>query len=229
MVPALLYLLLKKLRHQNWGKMRRNFVSRLFIARNRIIIALVVILLLISFVLAAQEQNLSYKIIRKGDEIGWVNLVKKTDNNNTIITMQSEVEVTFIFTFSSVAKEVSEFRNGKLNHSYFFRKRNGDVKADRHTHLTSNGYEVESKSEKKKLNILPVTFNTLCMYFEEPVNLKKVYSDNYQCLLDIDKKPDGAYQVTGTDGNITSFYYRDGRCYKVKLDYNFYSATLILK
>jgi hypothetical protein len=229
MVPVFLYLLFKKIRHHNWHKMKRDLFSRLFIRRTQIIITLIILFLLISFILSAQQQSRTYKVIRKGDEIGWVNLDKKIDSNKTTITMQSEVKVRFIFTFSSVAKEVSEFRDGKLNHSYFYRKRNGDVKADRHIRLSGNGYEVEDISEKRSLNILPVTYNTLCMYFDEPINLKKVYSENYQCFLDIDRKSDGAYYVTGTDGNSTSFYYRNGICYKVKLDYNFYSATLVLK
>jgi hypothetical protein len=229
MVPALLYLLFKKIRKQNWGKIKRNFVAGLLIRSNQIIVTLVILLLLVSYVLAAQKQARNYKVIRKGSEIGWVSLEKLTDSNSTIISMGSEIKARFLFTFSSAAKEVSEFRDGKLLHSYFYRKANGNVKADRHTRLVGNSYEIEDRSEKTKLNISPVTFNTLCMYFQEPVDQAKVYSDNQQCFLGITKEADGGYKIIFSDGSSNSFYYTHGVCYKVKIDDSFYSAELLLK
>jgi len=231
MVPTLLYLLFKKLRKQDWGRIKRNFISRLFMRSNQIIVALMILLLLFSFVLAAQKQSLlNYKVMRKGSEIGWVNLEKLTVNNTTIISMGSEIKTRMILIpFSSAAKEISEFWYGKLHDSYFYRKTNGTVKADRHTRLVGNSYEVEDKSEKTKLNISPVTFNTLCMYFQEPVDRKQVYSDNHQCFLDIEKESDDAYKISFPDGTSNSFYYTGGVCYKVKIDHSFYSAVLLLK
>ena len=229
MVPALLYLLFKKIRKQDWGKIKRNLVSRLFIRSNQIIFSLLILLLLVSFVLAAQKQSRHYKVIRNGGEIGWVNLEKQIDSNATIINLGSEIKARFLFTFSSVAKEISEFRNGKLHHSYFYRKTNGNVKADRHTRLVGDSYEVEDRSEKMKLTISPVTFNTLCMYFQEPVDLRKVYSDNHQCFLDIEKVADGGYKIVSPDDTSNTFYYTGGICYKVKIDHSFYTAELMLK
>jgi hypothetical protein len=192
------------------------------------IFTLVVLLLLVSIVLTAQKQVRNYKVIRKGDEIGWMSVEKQTDSNTTTITMGTEVRAKFLFTFSSAAKEISQFHDGKLQHSYYYRKTNGNVKADRHTHLVGNSYEVADK-EKTKLTILPVTYNTLCMYFQEPVNLKKVYSDNNQCFLDIEKVADGGYKIVSPDDTSNTFYYTGGICYKVKIDHSFYTAELMLK
>lgn len=229
MVPTLLYLLFKKLRKQNWGTIKRHLISRLFIRSNQIIATLVMLLLLISFVLAAQKQSRYYKIMRRGSEIGWLSLEKLTDSNTTTISMGSEVKTSLLFTFSSSSKEISQFRDGKLYYSYVFRKMNGNVKADRHTRFVGNSYEVEDKSDKVILPVSSVTYNTLSMYFQEPLTQKKVYSDNHQRFLDIEKKPDGAYVFNAPDGVCSSFYYTSGVCYKVKLDHAFYSATLILK
>jgi hypothetical protein len=229
MIPTLLYLLFKKLRKQDWEKIKRNLVSRLFIRAHQIIFYLVILLLLVSFVIAAQKQNRHYKVMRKGSEIGWVSLEKLTDSNTTAISLGSEIKTSFLFTFSSTAKETSEFHNGKLQHCYFYRKTNGNVKADRHTRLVGNSYEVDTRTEKMKLNISPITFNTLLMYFQEPVGHEKVYSDNHQCFLKIDKEPDGGYKISFPDGTSNTFYYTGGICYKVKIDHSFYSAILMLK
>ncbi len=229
MVPALLYLLIKKLRRQNWGKIKSDLTSRLFIRRNQVIATLVVLMLLVSLVLTAQKQARNYKVMRNGSEIGWVSLVKQTDSNTATISMESEIKAKFLFTFSSAAREVSEFRDGRLWHSYFYRRVNGNVKADRNTQLSGNSYEVNERSEKTRLDILPVTFNTLCLYFQEPVDLQQVYSDNQQSFLDIRKENDGAYTISFPDGTTNSFYYISGVCYKVKVESTFYSAVLLLK
>ena len=129
MVPTLLYLLFKKLSKQNWRRIKRNFISRLFSRSNQVIGVLIVLLLLVSFVLTAQKQSRNYKVLRNGSEIGWLNVERQTDSNATTISMGTEVKVRFIFSFESAAKEVSQFRDGKLQHSYYYRKTNGNVKA----------------------------------------------------------------------------------------------------
>jgi len=228
MVPALLYLLYKKLRQQDWKKIKKDLYSRLSLRSNQVIVMLVALLLLLSAVLSAQSQSRNYKVVRNGKEIGWANIQKTVDSNAVFYAFASEIKTSFIFTFSSSAREMSEFRDGTLCHSYFFRKLNGTIKADRHTRLIGSNYEVVNKSEKKRLGILPVTYNTLCMYFEEPVGRKQVYSDNYQCFLDIKRESDGGYMIT-YDGTSNSFYYSNGACSKIEVNSSFYTATLILK
>jgi hypothetical protein len=228
MVPTLIYLLFKKLRKQDWRKIKRNFFSRLFIRSNQIILSLVILLLLISFVLSAQPQMRNYKVMRKGHEIGWVSILRTIDSNAVFFNFASEIRTSFLFTFSSSAREMSEFRDGTLRHSYFYRKMNGNIKTDRHTRLIGSNYEVQNKSEKTKLDIVPVTFNTLCMYFQEPIGREQVYSDNFQRFLDINRASDGAYTIS-YDGTSNSFYYSNGICNKVEINSTFYSATLLLK
>jgi hypothetical protein len=228
MVPALLYLLYKKLRQQDWKKIKNDLHSRLMVRSNKIIFMLTVLLLFLSFVLSAQSLSRNYKIVRKDKEIGWANIQRTVDSNAVFYAFASEVKTSFLFTFSSYAREISEFRDGTLRHSYFYRKLNGSIKADRHTRLIGGNYEVDNKAEKTKLNIVPVSYNTLCMYFEEPVGRKQVYSDNYQCFLDIKKESDGGYTIT-YDGTSNSFYYSKGICTRIEINSSFYSATLILK
>lgn len=229
MIPTLLYLLFKKLRKiRPIIKQGRNY-SGTVIYSYRLLACMLMILLLISIALSAQKQTRNYKIMRKNSEIGWLTIERQTDSNATTITMTSQVKIRFLITYESYSKEISRFTNGKLQHSYYYRKTNGSLKADRHTYLVGSNYEVHENPEKKTLNIPPVAYNTLCMYFQEPVNIKKVYSDNHQRVLDIEKKSDGGYSITSPDGTTNTFYYWHGGCYKVKIDHSFYSAVLYLK
>ncbi|HET6993609.1 MAG TPA: DUF6134 family protein, partial [Chitinophagaceae bacterium] len=180
MIPALLYFLIKRLRKNGHSSNPLKNLFRVFTGSYRIMFGLLILLLLISVVLSAQKQSRSYKVMRSGSEIGWLTVEKQTDSNATTITMATEVRFRFILTYESFAKETSQFIDGKLQHSYYYRKTNGSIKADRHTFLVGNDYEVAEPPGRRKLNISPVTYNSLCMYFQEPVDRKQVYSDNHQ-------------------------------------------------
>jgi hypothetical protein len=229
MIPALLYLLFKRLRKNGHSSNPIKNFFRSLTGSHRLMFGLLILLLLISVVLSAQKLSRSYKVIRSGNEIGWLTVEKQTDSNATTITMATKVHFRFILAYESFARETSQFVNGTLQHSYYYRKTNGSIKADRHTYLVGNDYEVAENPARRKLNISPVTYNSLCMYFQEPVGLKQVYSDNHQKFLEIEKKPDGGYCVSQPDGITNTFYYSGGTCYKVKINHSFYSATLLLK
>src|SRR5258705_8371725 len=92
MVPTLLYLLIKKLRKYDWSKFRTSNVFFLVPKyKNPMTFTLLVLLLLISLALGAQKQLRHYKIMRKGNEIGWMSVEKQTDSNATTFTMGTEV------------------------------------------------------------------------------------------------------------------------------------------
>ena len=224
MIPTLIYLLVKRLKKQNWQFKNIRFLS---LQPYLLILTLLAAALLLSICLSAQPMVRHYKIMRKGSEVGWAKVEKQTDSNTTTITMTNDVKLRFIFSYESTAKEISWFRDGKLQHSYYYRKTNGSIKADRHMYLVNDGYEV-GESRKEKLNIGPVAYNTLSMYFQEPIGMTSVYSDNHQCFLALRKESDGGYSFTSSDGTINIFYYRGGICYKVQIDHSLYSATMLL-
>jgi hypothetical protein len=105
---------------------------------------------------------------------------------------------------------------------------NGNVKADKHTIFTGRQYEVEEASGKKELNINSVTYNMDCLYFQEPVDIKQVYSDNFQQFVDIEKKPEGYYKIKLPDGNSNNYYYKDGVCAAIHVNHTWYSADIVL-
>jgi len=105
---------------------------------------------------------------------------------------------------------------------------NGNVKADKHTRYTGYGYEVQQADSKKELDINSVTYNMNCLYFQEPVGISQVYSDNFQQFVAIEKKPEGYYQIKFPDGNSNSYYYKDGICAVIHVDHTWYSADIVL-
>ena len=228
MIPALLYMLLKKLKVKNWTNLKSKLISH----PNVIVLVTLILLLFITATTFGQTKSnfkmLKYTVFRNGSEVGWMNLSKSDADNRSTISLVSEVSVRMLFKFTAKAKEQAEFVNGKLIHSYIYRKMNGNVKADKHTRFTGSQYEVEEASGKKELDINSVTYNMDCLYFKEPVGISLVYSDNFQQFVSIEKKPEGFYKIKFPDGNSNNYYYKDGVCAAIHVDHTWYSADIIL-
>jgi hypothetical protein len=227
MIPTLLYMLLKRLRKLYWVNLKSKLISQ----PNVIVLVMLVILLfftITAFCQQPQTRTLKYAVMRNGNEVGWINLSKFDLDNRTIITLTSEVSVRMIFKFTAKANEQAEFMNGRLVHSYIYRKMNGNVKADKHTRFTGSNYEVEESSGKKLLDVKMVTYNMDCLYFQEPVDITQVYSDNFQQFVPILKNPEGYYKIKFPDGNSNFYYYKNGVCSAIHINHTWYSADIVL-
>lgn len=186
------------------------------------------LMLLMPILSKAQNVQLNYKIIKSGNEIGWLKLEKNIVGNSSELVLVSEIKTKIFFPIKVYAKESSIFEKGNLIYSSLIRKTNDAVKLDKQTRFIANEYEVLQNGEKEKLPFYTINTNLLCLYFQEPINLKSVYSDNQQCFVNITKTADGGYNVKFPNGNSNSFYYKEGVCTKIKIMHTYYTAEIIL-
>ncbi|MDO9038899.1 MAG: hypothetical protein Q7U59_11195 [Lutibacter sp.] len=177
---------------------------------------------------SAQNIQLNYRIVRNGEEIGWMRLEKNIVGNNSELVLVSEIKTKIVFPITVFAKESSIFDKGKLVHSSQIRKTNGTIKLDKQTRLIANEYEVLQNGDQKKLPFSTINTNLLCLYFQEPTGLKSVCSDNQQCFVKVTKTADGGYNVKFPNGNANCYYYKEGVCTKIKIVHALYSAEIIL-
>lgn len=230
MIPFLIFLILKK---SGWKGLLNNrfLIFKLVRSRLQLIIGGLLILLftLIPKLSRSQSQLRNYKIVQGGDEIGWMRLEKNINGHRSAYILTSEIKTRVILLIKVCAKETAEFENGKLIHSTQFRKTNGDVKLNKQTRLIANKYEVEEDGRKKNLALTNVTTNLLSLYFYEPAGINMLYSDKFECFVNVTKTSDGGYKVKFPDDNSNIFYYSGGICTKIKINHTFYSATVIIK
>ena len=228
MIPTLIYLILKKLRKQNKFLLSFKIKAVNWANMIRIAICILVFLLIGLLIVSSQAQQLNYKVVRNGDDIGWMKLEKTCDGSFCKMILSSEIKFRMIILITATVVESSCFSNGKLIFSSQYHKTNGNVKVNKQTRLTGNGYEVSEDNEKEKLEITDVNFNLLCLYFQEPVAQRKVYCDKQQCFADIERTNDGGYKVRFPNGDSNCYYYTGAVCSKVKIEHTFYSAEIIL-
>jgi hypothetical protein len=228
MVPVVLYLFLKKYMKKNWPSIKTR-IKQFALQRNFfLMLGFLLLMLLKLLTLHAQQTELQYSIVRNGKVIGWTKLTRSNTNQQVSITMQSEVKARFIFQFLVSAIEQVSFTGGNLVYSSQYRKLNGEIKENKHMKLTSKGYEVYRDDDTQQLLIPPLHFHMLCLYFQEPKENWKVYSDSFERELALERTDDGGYRLKLPDGNSCCYYYQNGICPKVKINQTFYSAEMVL-
>ncbi|HWN87716.1 MAG TPA: DUF6134 family protein [Chitinophagaceae bacterium] len=192
-------------------------------------LSLLIVLLSTMISINAQQKKLEYSIKRNGDVVGNIHFIQGIVGNRIVLTMESEVNTRFIFNFKAKAKEEVIYDNGIMTWSSIFRKLNGNVKVDKKTKATGNAYTVYKGSKTETLNNYPIRYNMLSVYINEPVNITKVYSDNFQQQIDIQKIADHHYKIKFPDGNYNEYFYINGVCSKIEIHHSMYSATIELR
>jgi hypothetical protein len=188
-----------------------------------------IVLLTVAISLNSQEKKLEYNIRRNGDIVGNIHFIQRVAGNRTVLTMESEVNTRFIFSFKAKAKEEAIYDNGIMTWSSIFRKLNGNVKADKKTRAVGNAYTIYKGNKTEIVKNYPIRYNMLSVYLTEPTDVSKVYSDNFQQQIDIQKIATHHYKIKFPDGNYNEYYYTNGICSKVEIHHRVYRATIELK
>lgn len=195
-----------------------KMVSRIF--------GLIIVCLAISVFSRSQVKKLEYQIKRNGDVVGNIQFSQLTTGSRTTMKLESEVKTRFIFLFTAKADEEAVFDNGIMTWSSIYRKLNSNVKADKKTKAKGNSYTIFKGSKTETLNNYPILYNMLSIYTVEPANISKVYSDNFQQFLDIQKINAQHYKIKFPDGNYNEYYYDGGICSRVEVHHSLYNASI---
>ena len=229
MIPLLIYTLYKRFRNQ--ARAKRRFSGASYLSGFLVFIFVSLLVLLLSFIpkkLGAQKLQLNYTVKKGENKIGWLRIERNFDGNKSVMTLNSEIKMRAVFLLTVSAKESATFENGKMICSALYRKTNGDTKLDKQTRLVGEKYEVLENGGKENLVVPFIGNNLLSLYFQEPIGISVVYSDNYQSFISIQKTADGGYIVKFPGGSSNCFYYNGGVCTKIEISTTFYSVTVLL-
>ena len=191
--------------------------------------SLVIVLIFFAKSLTAQNNTLHYDITRNDKIIGFLKLQKKEDGDKTYLNLVSDVNVNFIINTSIKIKEHSVYQNHKLIYSESKRLVNDNEKVNNKTSLINGIYHLDKSGFTETLKVPLINYNLLLMYFNEPSNIARVYSDSFQQMLKIDKVSQQHFNIHLPDGGINEYFYKDGRCIKVIVNQTFFQIEMRLK
>ena len=171
---------------------------------------ILMVLLLTGFQTNAQTKELHYQILRGNDVVGSILFSESDITGVKKMKMESQVKGKILFiSYSGMAKEETIFRDGVLIQSSIYRRMNGKEKINKQHQAVNNQYVIRTGEKTDVAGIYPITYNMLSLYSSEPVNVSKVYSDNFQDFIPIKNMGDHQYKISLPNGDTNYYYYKN--------------------
>jgi hypothetical protein len=191
-------------------------------------ILLFTIVLLVALKSNAQNRSLNYQILRNGSKVGSLRFSETVTGDMDYLKMESDVKTRFIFTFTAHANEEAVYYNGVLLRSSIYRQLNGNEKANKQHQADNKQYIIHKGKSSEVTKNYPITYSMLSLYSKEPENVNRVYSDNFETFIAIQKTDAHKYKIELPDGNYNYYYYKNGVLNQVEVHHTLYSANIIL-
>lgn len=177
----------------------------------------------------AQERKLVYDVIRNGKIIGEINFTEFTQGQKKFLTMKSNVETTVIIPIKDHTVETAGFDKGAMVYSSFYQDQTGSDEVNKTTKLSGKVYKVTANGESRSVALPTIRYNTLMLYTSEPNKINKVFSGNFQTLVDVKKMADNKYRLLLPDGKYNDYTYKNGVCIMVEIVRSMGTVQFVLR
>jgi hypothetical protein len=177
---------------------------------------------------ASTSQQLAYDVIKGGEVIGKITISRYNTDSATYMKLFSRVKTSLLVRISVSSWEESEYRNGTLVYSSLKREINGRRQINRHIKWNKNTYQLWDDGKLGVIQSEPITHNIVRLYFVEPVNETRIFSESEKRWVTLQKAGDHRYRIILSGGNYNDFFYKDGICSRVNVNNNFFKATFKL-
>lgn len=189
---------------------------------------LVVLYLSVWLYLSVFGQTLKYDVTLFGDKIGTLTAVRTINADSTIeyhVSSNSAAKVLWVNKKSELKSDVI-FKQGKL-HSSTVNSVTEEAKQEIKVLWDKAKYLIQKGSETTVCNE-NICYTTIMLYFWEPKNVTRIFSERVGIFVKLVKNSDGFYQVTMPDGVTSIFKYRNGIAYEIELKKTMGSVVLKL-
>jgi Iap family predicted aminopeptidase len=121
--------------------------------------------------------------------------------------------------FGRTIEVYNEFEDNKLVSAKARKVVDSEVKEEVITSWSDEGYAVVyNQSGKKRSSVFhnDIVFTTLMLYYKEPVNIHKVYSERFGQMASVVKVGNSRYELRLPDGKKTLYTYKNGACVHIQ-------------
>ncbi len=199
---------------------------KLFI--NRIQILFILLFFFMSKNTFAQQKNLNFSIISKGDTVGKMQINQTISGRDSKYSVVSSVTTRLLMTVKVNVQEEAQYHDKKLVASSSRRIINDKPKAYRQTRAMNDSYLVSDDEKTDTLNEKEIVYDFSQLYFREPTGVKQVYSNYYLKQLPLIVLEAHSYEVDLPEGGSNVYYYSNGICTKVDIRSSLFNAQMLL-
>lgn len=191
-------------------------------------VILILLLLVLSFVLKAQEVQQSYNIVRGSDIVGKLTVKKVVRADTVYYKMNSQFKTKFVFSVTGSTTEESVFYKGALLHSSFYRVVNGKVTCNNKSRWNGVDYEVNKSGKSTTLNANPIVLNMIMLMFSKPSNAMQVFSDHFHVFVNLKKVANDQFTLHLPDNTDNVYKYNGDRCSLIEIKGSLFKVKLVL-
>ncbi len=163
------------------------------------------------------EKKLQYEVVRNGKVIGQLEAFRKHNGVVTDYMMESNVKVSLLMDFSIYSKVFGSFNNGLLTSGSIIRRVNGKDKANSKITWNIDHYTILEKNEVITLKE-KIFYTSACLMHEEPINMQRIFSENYKRFIPIKSIKPHQYELQLPDGNRNFYTYANGVCVNAEVN-----------
>jgi hypothetical protein len=178
---------------------------------------LIALYLLVWLFVGVFGQTLKYDVILFGDKIGSLTAVRNVKPDSTVeyhVASSSEAKVLWVNKKSKLNSDVV-FKGGKLQSSLV---KNITEEAEKEIRiLWDKAKYIIEKGNETIVCTENICYTTTMLYFWEPKNINRIFSERVGIFVKLMKNSDGNYEMTMPDGVTSIFKYRNGIAYEIEL------------
>jgi len=175
------------------------------------------------------EKKLSFDMVWKGKSVGTLYATQKNIDSKTYYQSSTNIQIKFIKTFDINYEYDVVFDNQILQTAHVDINYNGNNHAQANTKRKNNEYQVTKDGKLENTFKETVQYSTISMYFEEPINIKRCYSEQEGDFNTIAHLGDHKYKKVNTSGRESFFHYKNGKLEKAIIDGGIVSFEMVLK
>jgi hypothetical protein len=161
------------------------------------------------------SQILQYDVVKGSKKLGEMRIERKLDDGLEEIKINSEVTYRILLAVTIRYKMYEKFRNGRLVWGNAISTLAGN---------TQKQSKIEKQGESFTLTLdgtentwdEPILFSVSQIYFYEPEDGQRVFSQQFGRYLEFEKVDDHKYLMSSPDGD-NYYTYRDGVCVDVRV------------
>lgn len=166
----------------------------------------------------ASEENMHFDVVYNSKIIGNLTATRSTKNSKTYYQSATNIQTRIITTVHVFYTYDVIFNNGSLEKSSVQITVNDKPHTETLTQWVKTKYQIVETNRSKKILEDSIPYSSIMLYFKEPVNISKCYSEQNGNFNDIISKGNHAYKKVNSKGNENVYYYQKGALKRALID-----------
>lgn len=165
---------------------------------------------LLAFATTLNAQTMVYSITSNKKPLGQITVSKKQVNDLLKVEVVSQVNVKILINIDLKYNLDATYKNGELVKSSVSTFANGKPHSSSVTEKTARGYRI-TKDDDISSFLNQIHYSGAMLYWKEPNNVSKIYSEIDNIEKTIKKAGPGHYQLSeGKNKQSNDYYYQNG-------------------